>query len=421
MDTLLVLPNQLFETKYIPKSIKKIYVYEHSHYFDAYNYNKKKLLLHKASLDYYKDYISKKYTLLQNQPKEYVMFHSADKLSLLKLKPTEVLDNPNFLLTKKDHESYKNKSFKFHPFYMYFKKKLGYIPNEKSYDKQNRANLPKNIKLPKVPDNKADKKWIESATKFVNDKYKDNYGTTDNFIFPVSHKTAKKWLKDFLKNKLENFGKYQDAIDKDNPYLFHSLLAPAINIGLLQPKEIVEEVLQLKDKIEMNNIEGFIRQIFWREYQLYCYRYFNFKTTYFGNKKKLGKEWYSGELGVKPVDEAIKRAFDTGYLHHIERLMVMGNFMNLSGIDEKEGFKWFMEFSCDSYEWVMHQNVLDMVFFVSGGKTTRRPYVSSSNYVKKMSNYSKGDWEEKWDKLYDQFKNDNKDKLYKFRYFFRGL
>ena len=101
--------------------------------------------------------------------------------------------------------------------------------------------------------------------------------------------------------------------------------------------------------------------------------------------------------------------------------MIIGNFMNLSGISAKEGFKWFMEFSVDSYEWVMHQNVLDMVFFVTGGKTMRKPYISSSNYIIKMSDYKKGDWSVKWDEMYIQFMKNNKDKLWKFRYSFPGL
>ena len=95
--------------------------------------------------------------------------------------------------------------------------------------------------------------------------------------------------------------------------------------------------------------------------------------------------------------------------------------MKLSGISPKEGFRWFMEFSCDSYDWVMHQNVYDMVFFVSGGKTMRRPYISSSNYVLKMSNYKKDEWCDIWDEKYNTFLKKNKQKLWKYRYFFRGL
>lgn len=184
--------------------------------------------------------------------------------------------------------------------------------------------------------------------------------------------------------------------------------------------DIIKEINKYKRLIPLNSYEGFIRQLFWREYQYYCYRYFDFsKKNYFGNDKKLNKDWYNGTLGILPVDDAIKEAFSTGYLHHIKRLMVIGNFMNLCQINPKEGFKWFMEFSCDSYEWVMHQNVYDMVFFVSGGGTMRRPYISSSNYILKMSNYKKEDWCNIWDTKYRQFVKKNKVKLWKFRYYVR--
>ncbi len=176
-----------------------------------------------------------------------------------------------------------------------------------------------------------------------------------------------------------------------------------------------------KSKIPLNSLEGYIRQLFWREYQRYCYIYVNFKGNYFGNKKKLTRNWYTASTGIEPVDDCVKNAFDTGYLHHIERLMIIGNYMNLSEISPKEGYKWFMEFSCDSYDWVMSQNVLDMVFFVTGGVTMRRPYVSSSNYIIKMSNYKKGEWSDIWDELYRKFMKRNKKKLWKFRYYFPGL
>ena len=203
----------------------------------------------------------------------------------------------------------------------------------------------------------------------------------------------------------------------------------SINIGLLNPSDVLDEVMKEykknKNVIGINNVEGFIRQLFWREYQRYCYIYYDFtKQNYFANKTKLNSKWYSGETGILPIDDCIKKGFDTGYLHHIERLMVIGNYMNLCGIKPSDGFKWFMEFSCDSYEWVMNQNVYDMVFFVSGGKTMRRPYVSSSNYILKMSNYKKREWCDGcdiWDKKYDDFVKKNKKKLWKFRYYFRTL
>ena len=124
---------------------------------------------------------------------------------------------------------------------------------------------------------------------------------------------------------------------------------------------------------------------------------------------------------MKPVDDCIQKGFKTAYLHHIERLMVVGNFMNLYGLHPMEGLKWFMEFSIDSYEWVMYQNVLDMVFFVSGGATMRKPYASSSNYILKMSDYKPGEWSEKWNEYYQKFMKKNKEKLWKYRYHFPAL
>ena len=273
--------------------------------------------------------------------------------------------------------------------------------------------MPKETIIPGVPSNLSDKKYINEASKYVNINFKNNYGTTDDFMFPISHKTANNWLKNFIDKKFKSFGDYQDYINQENDFMFHSLLSTSINIGLINPTEIIDKIKKIKG-IPMNSYEGYIRQLFWREYQRYCYKYFNFDNkNYFGNSKKLNKKWYKGETGIEPIDDCIIKVFETGYLHHIERLMVMGNFMNLSQISPKEGFKWFMEFSCDSYEWVMKQNVLDMVFFCSGGKTMRRPYVSSSNYILKNSNYSKGKWCDEWDNLYQSFIKRNKTKLQK--------
>jgi deoxyribodipyrimidine photolyase-related protein len=427
MSSFIILPNQLFDKQYLDQSYNYI-IYEHPHYFKTYNYNKKKLILHHASMKYYYDYLKfHKFTVKyihydeKFNIKNYTIFDPIDKIKLTGKFTT--IESPNFLLNKELYEKYrkKTKNFFFNSFYMWSKKELDIIPTIKSLDKENRNKIDKDIEIPKLSSlNKNDMDYIDMSIKYVNKHFKDNCGNTDDFIYPISHKTAKKWLLDFIKTKLNNFGNYQDAIDKDNDYLFHSLLSSSINIGLLNPTEIVEEILQYKN-IKMNNLEGYIRQLFWREYQRYCYIYYDFDKdkNFFNNKTKLTAKWYNGTVGIEPVDDCIIKAFNSGYLHHIERLMVMGNYMNLSGISPIEGFKWFMEFSCDSYEWVMKQNVLHMVFF--NGNTMRRPYVSSSNYILKMSNYKKGEWCHIWDEKYSEFLIKHKEKLWKFRYFFRGL
>ena len=428
METFVILPNQLFRKNILDKKYKYI-IWEHPHYFKSYNYNKKKLLLHYGSMKYYYMYLkhnnfSVKYIKFKENPnlKNYYIYDPIDKIKLPG-KPT-IVESPNFLLTKKIYEKYRNKTknFFFNAFYMWGKKQINLIPDVKSLDKQNRKSIPKNVKIPSIPSNKPDEYFIKVGEKNVKKYFPKNYGTVDNFIFPLTHKTARKFLSYFIKNKLNKFGDYQDAIIKDENYLFHSLLASSINIGLLNPIDVVEEIMKYKKKVKLNNLEGFIRQLFWREYQRYCYMYYDFnKKNYFGNTKKLTKSWYDGTTNITIIDDCIKSGFETGYLHHIHRLMVVGNYMNLSEIHPKEGFKWFMEFSCDSYEWVMHQNVLDMVFFVSGGKTMRRPYISSSNYILKMSNYKRDKWCDIWDDKYNKFLKKNKKKLWKFRYYFRGL
>lgn len=424
----LILPHQLFDKKYLPE-LKTIVLYEHPQYFTEYKYNKKRLVMHRASMRYYYDYLKdKNYNVKyvefnQKLPTmEYCFFDPIDKI---KINGT-MLESPNFLHTKEDYDVYRKKTdkFIFYNFYMHGKKIIDIIPDVKSQDKNNRqiVSIKEKLEIPKLPTlGNSDKKYIKEAISYVEKHFKNNYGTCDDFIFPVTHSTAKKWLMSFLKHKLKDFGKYQDFIISGEPYMYHSVLSPCINIGLINPLEIIDLLRPLKSKIPLNSYEGYIRQLYWREYQRYCYLHFNFNQNYFGNRKKLGKEWYTGETGILPVDDAIKEAFETGYLHHIIRLMVVGNWMNLSGISPKEGFRWFMEFSCDSYEWVMCQNVLEMVFCSSGGETMRKPYISSSNYILKMSHYKKGEWSEEWDKTFRHFCIKNKKKLWKFRYFFPFL
>jgi len=428
MKKFIILPNHLFDKKYLHKEYEYV-IWEHPHYFRSYNYNKKKLMLHRASMKYYYDYLKSngfvvKYIEIREPitEKEYSIYQPIDKIKLPG-KPN-IIESPNFLISTKQLEEYRKKTtnFIFNNFYNWNKEKLNIIPGIKSQDKYNRKRLPKEEKIPNTPSNKVDKKYIDEAAVYVERNFPNNYGNTENFIYPIQHSNVKIWLLHFIKYKFENFGDYQDFIKQEENYMFHSLLSSSINIGLINPNDIIEIIMKYKSIIPLNSFEGYIRQLFWREYQRYCYIYYNFKNkNYFGNNKKLTKQWYNGTLGIKPVDDAIKSGFDTGYLHHIIRLMVVGNFMNLSGIRPSDGFKWFMEFSCDSYEWVMHQNVLDMVFFVSGGVTMRKPYISSSNYILNMSDYKKGDWSDKWDELYTNFLKKNKEKLWKFRYHFRNL
>lgn len=435
--TLVILPHQLFSISCIldagVSKTEKVVLWEHPFYFTRLEFNMKKLILHRASMKAYRDLLVKSgftnvvYKNFKQAFKEktYMMFDPIDKIQLPGT--ASFIESPNFLLKKKDYEKYRHKTKKFHfnGFYTFGKKIVDIIPDVKSQDKHNRKRLPDDMVVPSLPElTKADTKYITSATAYIKKHFSKNPGNVDNFIFPVTHSSALAWFCDFVEKRFSKFGDFQDFIDKDNEHLFHSVLSAAMNIGLVNPLDVIDQLRKksIYGKIPLPAYEGYIRQLFWREYQRYCYIYFDFQgKKYFKGNKRLTRQWYDGTTGIAPVDNAIKTGFDTGYLNHINRLMVIGNFMVLSKISAAEGHKWFMEFSCDSYEWVMAQNVLDMVFHVSGGAAGggRRPYISSSNYVLKMSNFKRGPWCDKWDALYHEFIQMNKNKLRKYRYYYR--
>ena len=447
---LLILPHQLYRTTYLNGHINRmkdtIVLWEHPQYFTAYNFNKKKLILHRSSMKYYYDMLkTKKYNVeyVEFQDTfpydEYIMFDPIDDNVMIRKitkQASNIICSPNFILTKEQYKIYRDKteSIIFNNFYLFFKKEINLYPELKSLDKMNRTKYNKNIKIDTTMPHisKTDTKYITEACIYITKYFPNNCGNIDNMIYPVTHTTAKKWFTNFINTKLKNFGSYEDLViynytdnnntdnnNTTNSFMYHSVLSSSINIGLLNPNEIIEVLKKVKDTIPLNSFEGYLRQLFWREYQRYTYIYVDFDKNYFGNTKKLNKDWYDGTLGIPPIDKMIIDGFDKGYIHHIGRLMFIGNFMNLSGIAPLQGFKWFMEFSIDSYEWVMKQNVLDMVFFVTGGLTMRRPYISSSNYILQMSNIIKGKWVEEWDELYYRFIKLHHKKLWKFRYYIK--
>tara|TARA_B100000965_G_scaffold178135_1_gene148632 strand:+ start:892 stop:2382 length:1491 start_codon:yes stop_codon:yes gene_type:complete len=285
---------------------------------------------------------------------------------------------------------------------------------EWSFDKMNRKKLPSRIQVPNVPSAETNK-FIEKAKREVIINYKDYYGNIENFNYPVTHYDAEKWLDNFLVERFHLFGDYEDAISSKHRILWHSLLSPLINVGLLKPKQILDniKVFYESNKIGINSYEGFIRQIIgWREFMLIIYKRNNLELrngNFWGfEDKPIPSSFYTGNTGIRPLDDSIKNILDTGYAHHIERLMVIGNFMLLCRFHPNRVYQWFMELSIDSYDWVMVPNVYGMSQFSNGGLFTTKPYISGSNYIKKMSNYKSEDWCETWDSLFWTFIDDYK-------------
>ncbi len=275
-----------------------------------------------------------------------------------------------------------------------------------SFDEENRKKLPKSMTVPTLlklskPD------YEEKLKSQIETIFREHPGNTKNRWMPVSRKDVKRWLNDFLKNKFKDFGPYEDAISSEHNFIFHSALSPMLNNGLLTPSELIHEMEKYIDKVPINSYEGLVRQIIgWREFIRGIYQEkseVQEKSNFFGHSRRLKKSWYEGTTGIPPLDDAIKFAQKFGYTHHINRLMVIGNIMNLSELDPHEVYKWFMEMFVDSSDWVMTPNVFGMTTFADGGLMATKPYICGSNYILKMSNYKKGPWCDIVDGLYWNF------------------
>lgn len=283
-----------------------------------------------------------------------------------------------------------------------------------TYDSENRLKFPATEQVPllNVP---TDNKYVAEASAWVNENYPDNYGNTASpfgnlgGFYPVSFDDAEKWLDDFLQQRFGKFGIYEDAMVAGESFLYHSVLTPMLNIGLLNPQQIISRALEFasENHVPLNSLEGFIRQVMgWREFIHIVYEREHVKQrtkNYWGFTRKIPYSFWKGETGIAPVDAVIKRVLHTGYSHHIERLMVMGNFMLLCEFDPHHVYRWFMEMYIDAYDWVMVPNTYGMTQFADGGLMMTKPYISGSNYLLKMGDWPKGPWQEIWDGLFWRF------------------
>jgi deoxyribodipyrimidine photolyase-related protein len=279
-----------------------------------------------------------------------------------------------------------------------------------SFDEDNRKKVPKKLydEIPALPGVEHDE-IDEQARKSVEDDFPDAPGSIDTLIYPTRHEQARDWFQAFLKERFERFGDYEDAIVAGQSWLWHAVLTPMLNIGLLTPDYVVRETLDYagSNDIPINALEGFIRQVIgWREFMRATYEALGVDmrtSNHWKHKRKIPASFYDGTTGIEPIDDTIQRILETGYCHHIERLMVLGGFMFLCEFDPDEVYRWFMEMFVDSYDWVMVPNVYAMSQHADGGLITTKPYFSGSNYIRKMSDWKDGDWADTWDGLYWRF------------------
>lgn len=284
-----------------------------------------------------------------------------------------------------------------------------------TFDSANRKKYPKG-KTPPDIERPAPNPFWEEAVAYTQQYFSENPGSLPaNPRYPLTRKEAQLWFQQFLHERFHDFGAYEDAIVKDEHLLHHSLLSPLLNVGLLSPDDVLTQSLEFAGAhdIPINSTEGFVRQIIgWREFMrgMYECKGTAMRTANFwGFDRKIPASFYDGSTGIEPVDSTIRNVLETGYCHHIERLMILGNFMLLCEFDPDEVHQWFMELFIDAYDWVMVPNVYGMSQFADGGLFATKPYISSSNYVRKMSDYASGDWQPIWDGLFWRFMSRHKD------------
>lgn len=313
------------------------------------------------------------------------------------------------------------KKFRMSSFYQMGRKKFNILLDENkkpiggkwSFDAENRKKIPPKTLLPKARKITVSI-YHQDICSLIVKNFDDHPGFLENIWFPVTRSGAMEQLEYFLKNKINDFGVYEDAMVEGKNFLFHSCLSALMNIGLLSPFEVIEKVIVYADKnsTPLNSVEGFIRQIVgWREFIRGVYQEkgaYQLKQNYWGHTNSLSNSWYKGSTGLLPLDDCIKSALQDGYSHHIPRLMVISNLMNLCEIAPKNIYSWFMEMYIDSSEWVMTPNIFGMATFADGGLMSTKPYTCGSNYILKMSNYKKGPWCDVIDGLYWRFMEKNK-------------
>ncbi|WP_172279107.1 cryptochrome/photolyase family protein [Chryseobacterium sp. LAM-KRS1] len=444
----LIFPHQLFEdTDYLIQD-QPVFLIEEFLFFRQYAFHKQKIAFHRATMKFYEhtlkksgfevEYIesSSKYSDIRNlilklENDHFKTIKTTDvcdnwlekRLRQTKL-DLEIHDSPLFLNTKEELKDYFEGKKSYHQTDFYKQQRITRnilmkagkpLGGKWTYDTENRRKYPKNKKAPFIyfPTNN---QYYEEAKEYTEKHFSKNYGIlTDEQLYPTTFKEAEKWLEQFLEMRFPEFGIYEDSIVEKEYFLHHSVLSPLMNVGLLTAENVLEKAISFakENDIPVNSLEGFVRQILgWREFVRGVYLYQGVhqrNKNYWKHKQKLPGSFYTAKTGIQPVDSSIQKILKTGYAHHIERLMIFANLMNLCQFDPDEVYQWFMEMFIDSYDWVMVPNVYGMSTLSDGGKMSTKPYISGSNYIKKMSDYPNGEWAEQWDALFWNFINDNKD------------
>lgn len=445
-EAALIYPHQLFEKHPALSARRMHFLIEDPLFFTQYAFHKQKLFFHRASMLTYQQWLEKKgyqtkyighneithsgdiSNILHEQGyKKIILSDPCDDWLISRLENAcrkkdlklEILGSPNFICGQRDLEAFvedtKAHGFLMGRFYIQQRRKLGILLDKNkplggqwSFDSQNRKRIPRDQRPPApfATENSTLKNQVAAS---IERDFPNNPGKINSSLYAISFQEAQHALELFIRERLQNYGIYQDAIDQTDSFLFHSVLSPYLNAGLLEPLQIVQRVLHAFEdqQLPLNSIEGFIRQIIgWREYVRLVYLSIGRKQrsmNFFQFKRPIPKCLWSATTGIEILDRTIAGTLQSSYANHIERLMVLSNFMLLCEFDPDQVYEWFMSLYIDAYDWVMVPNVYGMGVFADGGLIVTKPYISSSNYLRKMSWYEPGSWCEIWDALYWSF------------------
>lgn len=321
----------------------------------------------------------------------------ADKFDL----PVELRPDTRFIASRREFEDWAEgrKSLTMEYFYREMRRKTGLLMNggdpeggKWNYDKENRKPAERDLMMPKPLAFEPDAITRE-VLDLVANRFADHPGSLAAFDWAVTRADAEKQASHFFDHALERFGDYQDAMLTGERHVYHSLLSPYLNAGLLDPLDLCREAEKRyrAGKAPLNSVEGYIRQIIgWREYVrgIYWREGPDYVTRNFLNATRpLPGFYWTGETDMHCLSEAIGQTLETAHAHHIQRLMVTGNFALLIGADPAEVHRWYLEIYADAYEWVELPNTLGMSQFADGGLLGSKPYASSGSYIDRMSDY----------------------------------
>lgn len=449
----IVFPHQIFQKNPCLDKHRRVFIVEDDLFYSYQKFHKMKLILHRASMKFYADYLMNqgyrvtyidhadyknlgtffKRDLSDEQVKEIHFCEPVDFLLSKRIKRAAKENNlciseyqtPSFINSSELNEEFLGKEKKHYRLGEFYKKQRLHhdilIENSQptggswSFDEENQKTLPKDYLAP-FPDFPEENQYVKKAIDYVEINFKQHPGEVHPFLYPVTFEEADQLMENFFVYRFNDFGPYQDALSSTQPFLNHSMLSSSINCGLLTPGQVVEKALLFaqENEVRFSSLEGFIRQIIgWREFIRAIYE--RHGTTQRNSNKWKAEYQINGAIleQIKPLQEVQRKVERCGYAHHIERLMVLGNFFTLAEIHPTAVYNYFMQYYIDAYDWVMVPNVYGMSLHADGGIMSTKPYISSSNYLTKMGAKKNAEWTVVWDALYWRF-------VYKHQDFFKA-